>query len=640
MSSSFITALGGLRANQSWLDVIGNNLANSSTPGFKASRALFADQFSRLIRPSSPPSGSLGGTNPYQIGQGVKLAHVDHDMGQGALSATGRTFDLAMLGRGFFAMTDNVHTYFTRVGTFGLDADRNMIDQRTGFKVLDASGSPFTIDTDAIVPPQATTEMSFKGNLPATVTGPLAEVLAGKHALTEGSAASLTGGASEPFAIPIGETWTMELTINGGAPQEVSLTSTTGSFTAAEIADAINELDHVEATVDLSGAIQITSDKNGAQSSIKVTSGATGADLAGLLGLSTSQVNGSESAATGSTDLNALTLNLGQYAVGDEIQISGTDADGTQIAASFEYGVDGTTIDDFVAFLNGEFDQATASFDTTTQKLVLTADATGEASLSLAISDASGQVGKSEWAKNTMAVQTNGAGPDEVSATIEVYDAAGAAHLVSLEFERQDDGTWNANASVPAGEGSVLSGAITGITFNSDGTLSTPASASLSLQFNAQPAQTIAVQFGQAGGYDGITQFGSPASLIAADQDGFGVGELSTLSVDAEGVIQGFYSNGETRELGNFGVATFTNEQGLQSSGDNLWIETPNSGTRTLAAGKFGGAGEVVAGNLEESNVDTAEEFVRMIQAQRGFQSNARVITAQNELLEEIVNVV
>src|SRR5262245_41375922 len=130
MSSSFITALEGLRANQSWLDVVGHNLSNTNTPGFKASRALFSDQFSRLIKPATGASGSLGGTNPLQIGLGVKLADVDRDMSQGALNTTGRTFDLALNGRGFFAVTDGERTFYTRVGSFGLDADHDMVDTR------------------------------------------------------------------------------------------------------------------------------------------------------------------------------------------------------------------------------------------------------------------------------------------------------------------------------------------------------------------------------------------------------------------------------------------------------------------------------------------------------------------------------
>src|SRR5262245_13090465 len=153
MSTSFIAALGALRANQSWIDVIGNNLANTSTPGFKSSRALFADLFSITYRPGTAPTGALGGTNPLQQGLGVQLSSVDRSLNQGAQTATGRTFDLMMQGRGLFAVTDGTQTLYSRVGAFGLDADGNMIDQRSGYRVLDATGQTFSIDTNSVFPP-------------------------------------------------------------------------------------------------------------------------------------------------------------------------------------------------------------------------------------------------------------------------------------------------------------------------------------------------------------------------------------------------------------------------------------------------------------------------------------------------------
>ena len=99
-------------------------------------------------------------------------------------------------------------------------------------------------------------------------------------------------------------------------------------------------------------------------------------------------------------------------------------------------------------------------------------------------------------------------------------------------------------------------------------------------------------------------------------------------------------TNGQTQTLGSFGVATFQNESGLEDVGDSYLRATANTGSRVLGPGQVAGAGDVVGGAIESSNVDTAEEFVHMIEAQRGFQANARVITVQDELLAEIVNVV
>jgi len=639
MSNSFIAGLSGLKANQNWIDVIGNNLANSSTPGFKSSRALFSDMLSRTLRPAAAPSSTIGGTNPLQIGQGVGTGSIDRNFNPGALNLTGRTFDLALQGDGFFAVTDGTQTLYTRVGTFGLDANNNMVDLRTGNQVLNSSGATFTVDPTAVVAPSATANVGFGGNLPAAITGPLGEVMTSASAFAEGTPAILTGANSGPYTIPAGQTFTMELVVNGGAPQTVSVPSTTGTVTAADVATAINQLDDVTATVS-AGAITLTSDIVGDASTIKVNPDSGGFDLAATLGMSTSLVAGTEMAATLSTDLNDLTSNLADYSTGEFIEMSATDADGTPVQASFEYGVDGTTLGELVTFMNAQLAGATVAFNATTGQIGVTADATGEAELSMNLSNSSSQTGASDWASHAFAVTTDGAGADTTTSSIEVFDGAGNPHLLAFTYTRQDDGSWNMDASVDPSEGTVTAGQIAGITFNPNGSIATPTTGNISVTFNGQPAQSIAVDLGTAGGFSGLTQFGGQTSVIADTQDGFGAGELSSIQVGADGVINGFYTNGQLQSLGQFGVATFVNQEGMTDAGDNYWLANANTGTRVLSGGNFGPAGAIAGGAIEESNVDTAQEFVSMIQAQRGFQASARVISVQDEILNETVNLV
>ncbi len=636
MAGSFISALGGLRVHQSWIDVIGNNLANSSTPGFKSSRALFSDLLSVTYRPATGPSGSLGGTNPLQVGLGVQLARVDRRLGQGPLDATGRTFDLALLGRGYFAVTEGNQTLYTRVGAFGLDADGNLVDQRTGFQVLSPAGQPVSIDATPIAP-SATTEMTLAGNLPAVVTGPLAEQLSSSSSFQQGSEVIMTGSVGGPFNIPAGETWTMELVVNGGAPEEVSIVGT-GALTAQDVADAVNaQVDHLTASVDASQRVVLTDERTGAAATIKVTAGETGKDLKSMLGL-IDFVQGENSDATLGSDLNLLSSNITDYEIGDEIDIVGSDVDGSPVSLSFTYGVDGTTIGELVQALDAAYGQSTVAFEEDTGQITISADVTGEAELSLSASDPSGQVGQTNWSQHFFAVTTNGTGPDQVTTSLEVFDSQGTSHILTLEFTRQDDSTWNLEASAP--DGTISQGEITGITFNQNGSILTPTSGNLVVQFNGLESQTIALDMGTAGQFGGITQFGSDPSLIATFQDGFAAGELASLGVNERGVIEGFYTNGQTLELAEIGVASFANEAGLEEIGDNYFRESANSGARVLAGGQASGAGDVIGGALEGSNVDTAEEFVRLIEAQRGFQANARVITVQDEILSEIVNII
>lgn len=637
---AFIAALGALRAHQSWIDVIGNNLANTSTPGFKSSRALFADLLSVTSRQATPATGSVGGTNPLQVGLGVRMASVDRQMGQGALDSTGRTLDLALLGRGFFAVTDGRDTMYTRVGTFGLDAEGNMVDLRTGNLVLDNSGSTFSIDTSTVLPPAQTTEVDFAGNLPAVVTGPLAEQLTTSSAYASGTAASMTGSVGDPFVVPAGETWTMEFIANGGAPQAVSIAGTGANLTAADIVNEINtQTEDIVASVGPGNTITLTTERSGEGATIQAVAGTAGKDLKSLFGLG-DFVQGTETVATTGTDLSELTINVTDYQLGDEIDVSGTDADGSPVVAAFTYGVDGTTVGELATFLDGLYTQSAVAFDASTGRISVTANQSGEADLSLAISDGANQTGKSDWASGFFAVTTNGAGPDQVTTSLEVFDTNGSAHVLTFDYTRQSNGNWNLDVSVPASEGTMVQSQIQDITFNENGSILTPTTGQIEVQFGTLGSQAIDIGFGVSGQFGGMTQFGNPASVIAEFQDGYSSGELAGMEVLRDGTVEGFYTNGQTQTLGSFGIATFANEEGLEEIGTNYFISTANTGARTFGAANQAAAGEVVGGALETSNVDTAEEFVRLIQAQRGFQANARVVTVQDELLSEIVNVV
>src|SRR6185295_4823667 len=164
----------------------GNNLANSNTGGYRSSSARFSDQFSATLRYASAPGTGFGGVNPMQVGGGVRLGDIARSFQQGALRTTGRPLDVALQGQGFFALSNGTRTVYTRVGTFGLDGARNLVDQRTGFNVLDAGGVPLTVDTDAIFPPQATSLVSLAGNLPAHINGPLPQTMTGVTGLKDG----------------------------------------------------------------------------------------------------------------------------------------------------------------------------------------------------------------------------------------------------------------------------------------------------------------------------------------------------------------------------------------------------------------------------------------------------------------------
>lgn len=142
MLRSLNSSVSGMKGFQNKLDVIGNNIANVNTVGFKKSRIMFQDVLSQTVRSSSTPSGNSGGTNPVQIGLGVKTASVDTIQTPGSPTTTNLASDLYMDGNGFFVVqTDSGSKYMTRAGNFDRDANGDLVTPQ-GFKVLGITDSP------------------------------------------------------------------------------------------------------------------------------------------------------------------------------------------------------------------------------------------------------------------------------------------------------------------------------------------------------------------------------------------------------------------------------------------------------------------------------------------------------------------
>lgn len=135
-----------------------------------------------------------------------------------------------------------------------------------------------------------------------------------------------------------------------------------------------------------------------------------------------------------------------------------------------------------------------------------------------------------------------------------------------------------------------------------------------------------------------LTQFGSAFSVNALRQDGYTTGQLTGIVTTAEGIIQGRYSNGETRDIGKIALANFQSPNGLISLGNNLWAESPESGQPAIGGPGTGVLGVISAGQVEESNVDLTQELVQLIVQQRNYQANAQSIRAQDQILQTLVN--
>ncbi|HLU24483.1 MAG TPA: flagellar hook protein FlgE [Longimicrobiales bacterium] len=219
--------------------------------------------------------------------------------------------------------------------------------------------------------------------------------------------------------------------------------------------------------------------------------------------------------------------------------------------------------------------------------------------------------------------------------TITVYDSMGASHQLRVVFTRTG-GDWNYAVYMNDDSTALNSGTLQ---FASNGRLSSPES--VAIQFtpaNGAEVMNFNLVFGSAESINGLTQFAGASTAVLREQDGYTMGDLERISIERDGRIVGSFTNGVTLELAQIALADFNNPSGLIRTGDNMYQVSANSGPAVIGFAGEGSQSTIISGALEMSNVDLAQEFTSMIIAQRGFQSNARVITTSDDMLQELVN--
>lgn len=224
-----------------------------------------------------------------------------------------------------------------------------------------------------------------------------------------------------------------------------------------------------------------------------------------------------------------------------------------------------------------------------------------------------------------------------------IIDSLGNSHVFAIYFQKSATAnTWNTYATVDGSSDAVTLDSDTSTTLNFDGTgkLTSPA-APLNISVNlAAIDPTLGSVSPLNFGLDltKATQFGSDFGVNSISQDGYTSGRLAGFTTADDGVIQGNYSNGQTRNLGQILLANFVNPQGLSPIGDGNWIETPDSGQPLVGPPKTGTLGALQPSAIEDANVDLTNELVKMITAQRMYQANAKSIETQDAVLQTLVN--
>lgn len=236
------------------------------------------------------------------------------------------------------------------------------------------------------------------------------------------------------------------------------------------------------------------------------------------------------------------------------------------------------------------------------------------------------------------------------SMTTEVYDSLGTKHEVAIEFRKveqtEENGTrWSMVIRVPEPaqinpDAPVYKNIITGeIRFKSDGSILgyQPSSITLTPNNGSSAGQTIALNFGTLGGFEGMRSYDAKSSTDNIAQDGYKGGTLNDLRIDENGKIIGSFTNGRSLALAQVGMATFTNNNGLENLGGNVFGETANSGAAVIGAANSGARGKISGSALEMSNVDLSRAFTQLIVVQRGYQANSKTITTSDTMLNTLL---
>ncbi len=250
---------------------------------------------------------------------------------------------------------------------------------------------------------------------------------------------------------------------------------------------------------------------------------------------------------------------------------------------------------------------------------------------------------------------------DNYNNSVQIFDALGVAHQITINWEKTATNTWRATFQQPTQVDTVppvpsadyLVGALPSltdvidITFNGDGTIAgfVPAIPQFTLTnfvAGALAPQTVSLDLGTVGLTDGVTQFSGTTvipdiEIFFIDQDGVRFGQLSSVEINGEGLVEAIFENGVILPIYRIPIATFQNPRGLTHINGTIYDESDDAGVLVLKRPGQGDAGDMIANALEMSTTDTAEEFNKMIISQQAYAANAQVVSTADELFDELL---
>jgi flagellar hook protein FlgE len=694
LASALGTALTGLSASETTIDVVGNNLANSNTVGFKASQADFATQFLQTQSLGSAPTANSGGTNPEQVGLGAIVSQIVPNFTQGTVQNSTNPSAMAIQGDGFFIVQgDTGQELFTRNGQFQMNESNDLVTS-TGNRVLGygvndqfqletTSLQPINIPLGTAVVAQATQNVTMQGTL--TPTGTVADqasilqtgilsdaayshpTVAPKVAADPSGSGNLNGqytyyvtfsnGTIESQPSPAGISATSF--VNGKAIVSVTATGDPNQWTVRNVYRSVNDPPGNN-NFYLVGTINGVTDATATLPDN--TSDATLIANGQTLDLNGPKINSntllSNVVSFDGSNYNNVFPDLGTLAFtgrkGDRalttqsMQVTSTTTVGELLTfMSQSLGIQGSPGSDpnNPIPVDGPTGDAPGGSVTTDGRMQLVGNNGTDNSISI---DLSGL----QLTTNTIPSKTEGvtlpfnsfqtAKGQSATADMIVYDSLGIPLSVRITAVLQQTTSsatiyrWFADcgANDPA-TGRAINVGSGVMSFDGSGNFVSASNSTVAIDRAHEPSVKplqFKLDFTQISGLAA-----DKASLTVSKQDGSGPGTLTSYNVADSGLITGVFSNGVTRTVGQIRLARFSNPQGLEQRGQNLYATGVNSGLPLEGNPGDQGIGSIVAGATEASNTDVGSNLIDLITASTMYRSNARVINTIQQMFDDLL---
>jgi len=642
--AGFSTAVTGLKASTTMLDVAGNNIANASTVGFKSSRTEFGDIYATAV---------VGAGSSNTPGSGVTVTDIAQDFSAGTIEFTNNNLDLAINGSGFFQLDDGQGgVTYTRAGAFELDKEGYIVSKNGKYLQgygLDDQGNRLPIDNMAVTekesPPKATENIDLSFNIDDR-----ADAASLLPTYDKDEPGSFTWTTTDRIFDSLGNEHTIkynfaeqrpvrqvaEFALDGSGTYKISgVDVVPGDFVGGVLdpaSTAYTQLAQADKRIDLS---TVTLDTGSNTLRFELNAWATDSgdlvveDATGGLAATNTDVEDRYRDANEVRVYNIdATTSAGTVSIaGEDIQVVAADANATNLAALI------ATHEARILESNPAIESVTATTSTTNPNEIV---------LSVRYKAEEGNIPDNPT--DPYPVSVNGTaqaidttasqeGDNTYMGYYRMYAYLNNEELLDIG-KLQDPGQGTLTEPGPIlvqfNPSNGLLREINGETFSSGGQVP-----SITIK-GADPANSLTEITLDL---TGSTQFASDSIVKGSLQDGYTKGDLIGVTFSSSGEMVASFSNGQNKSLGVVAIATFENQAGLQPSGDTEWTATLDSGDAIVNPPGTGLNGTLRSAALEASNVDLSEELVKLIEGQRNYQANSKTLETMNAITQTILQI-